>query len=367
LFPNSIALRGLNVLHQGAAYLPSVGTFRPLRGSFSALEALRQEQIEGAILVESQMPGICPHGSITERASFEQHDHQPWPIFWTHTNDARLVGRMQFWRDPKDRICSEAVFHHPTRRRLREDRLLAQLIVPRSKFLPGAWTSIASPWCDGGNYFHWMVDGLARLFVRDYIPEKPGILIPRGIPRFAEETLDLLHLSGVCLTTYQECIQPERYDFCSATAMTGVWNPIGFQWLRDAFAPYFAKPQSGPPIFLTRRGNARIPENLQAIEKLFSNQGFEIIDCGAIPVHRQIEIASSASSIAGLHGAAMTNLLWASPGTPTLEIFQPNYLNACYEQIAFQGALDYTSLVLKKEEDLSSFLVWQDKVSSKIP
>ena len=31
----------------------------------------------------------------------------------------------------------------------------------------------------------------------------------------------------------------------------------------------------------------------------------------------------------------MTNLPWANPETPVLEFFQPGYLNACYEQIAF--------------------------------
>jgi len=292
--------------------------------------------------MESQAPGVCPAGSMTERAGFQQHDHQPWPVFWTRAENARLVGRMHLWRDPQDRICSEAVFQHPQRRRLGEDRLLAQLIVSKPKILPGAWTSIASPWCDGGNYFHWMVDGLARLLVRDSIPEKPGILIPSAIPRFAEETLDLLHLRKDCLATDCNCIRPERYDFCSPTAMTGVWNPAGFEWLRTAFSHCFGKPQSGSPIFLTRRGRARIPENLDAIENAFHRRGFEIVDCGAITVQRQIEIASSAPAIAGLHGAAMTNLLWARSGTPVLEIFQPGYLNACYEQIATERLLRYS-------------------------
>jgi hypothetical protein len=354
----SIALRGLNTFHRAAACLPSIGPLRPLRGSFSALEALRRGELEGSILMEYQTPGICPPDSMTERAGFQQHDHQPWPVFRTRADDARLVGRMHFWRDPKDRICTEAVFHHPQRRRLGEDRLLAQLIVAKPHRLSGAWTSIASPWCNGGNYFHWMVDGLARLFVRDSMPVKPGILIPVGLPRFAEETLDLLHLREACQTTDHDCIQPERYDFCSPTAMTGVWNPIGFQWLRNAFAPYFTKSQTGPPIFLTRRGRARIPDNLAAIEVLFRKHGFEIVDCGTIPVVRQIELASSASAIAGLHGAAMTNLLWVRPGTPVLEIFQPVYFNACYEQIAFQGNLEYTAEVIEGESPLRQIEDW---------
>lgn len=52
-------------------------------------------------------------------------------------------------------------------------------------------------------------------------------------------------------------------------------------------------------------------------------------------------------TIAGLHGAAMTNLLWAQPETRVLELFTPGYLNACYEQMAFQGGLLHTGIILK--------------------
>lgn len=60
-----------------------------------------------------------------------------------------------------------------------------------------------------------------------------------------------------------------------------------------------------------------------------------------IPVREQISVTSAAPAIAGFHGAAMTNLLWANPGTPVLEIFSPEYLNACYEQIAFHHCMAY--------------------------
>jgi hypothetical protein len=63
----------------------------------------------------------------------------------------------------------------------------------------------------------------------------------------------------------------------------------------------------------------------------------------------------------GRHPATITNLLWANPRTPVLELFQPGYRNACYEQIAFQGQLDYTHLVLEGENPLRTIEEWLDR------
>ena len=295
---------------------------------------------------------------MTEKAAFRQHDHQPWPIFWTKSADARLVGSMLHWRDAHDRICSEGVYHMPERRRLSEDKWSAQMLVLEPVKLPGAWTSILSNWNEGRNYFHWLLDGLTRLAVRDKLPETTKILIHANPPRFVTETIRLLGLEYQVLPAPAECVQPERFYFCSPTAMTGVWNPIGYQWLREKFSPHFTAPGSGPPVFLTRRGASRLPGNLAEIEAQFTSKGFRIIDCGALSVLEQIRALSGSTAIAGLHGAAMTNILWARPGTPVLEIFLPGYLNACYEQIAFHGELDYSAHTLEGDSPLDKIGEW---------
>ncbi|MBC7979601.1 MAG: glycosyltransferase family 61 protein, partial [Armatimonadetes bacterium] len=128
--------------------------------------------------------------------------------------------------------------------------------------------------------------------------------------------------------------------------------------LRKNFAPYLGNARSGPPVFLTRRGGARIPDNIDTMEAAFQSNGFEIVDCGTHSVRQQIRKVSSAPAVAGLHGAAMTNLLWAPPETPILEIFQPGYLNGCYEQIALEGGLEYTCLINSGQQSLDFAVDW---------
>jgi capsular polysaccharide biosynthesis protein len=348
------------------AKLPKVGKFRPLRGNFSALERLDQQGLPGEVLLRYQAPGPCPSGSMTERAGMQQNNHQPWPVFWVRSDAARLVGNMHLYRDEHDQWCSEGVFHqHQVRRHLREDRMFAQIIVPRPTILAGAWTSIASNWGTGNNYYHWMLDCLTRLKVRDALPESTRILLPRATRGFIDETLEMLGLTGQAERPSACSVQPERYYFCAPTAMTGVWNPVGYDWLREKFAPFCCPAASGKAIFLTRRGGVtwRLPPNLPEIEEVFARHGFTIVDCGVIPVKEQMRLASMAPAIAGLHGAAMTNLLWAHPGIPVLEIFMPSFLNACYEQIAFQGGLKYSYQIIDTEANsIESLAAWARNV-----
>jgi capsular polysaccharide biosynthesis protein len=283
---------------------------------------------------------------MTAESGLRQHDHQPWPVFWTRADDARLTGSLRQWRDPAGRVCREGNYHLLQRRRLGEDRLLAPWFPGKETRLEGAWTSLASNWGDGRNYFHWITDNLTRLLVREHLPEPTRILLPRTGSPYISETLELLGIAETCVNPAAGCLQPERYYFCSPVAMSGVWNPLGFDWLRESLRKYFRPPASGPPVFLTRRASTRVPGDLLEIERIFAKAGFEIVDCGKLGVRQQIELTSGAKAVAGIHGAAMTNLLWSPPGTPVLELFLPNYLNACYEQIAFQGGLHYMHRIL---------------------
>lgn len=342
----NVLLRLVRLLERLTSRMPQISSFQPVRGYFSAFELLEKNCLTGALLMARQQPGPCPPASITARSGMNQHNHQPWPVFWVKSQDARLVGRMLHWRDTENRLCAEGVFHMHERRRLGEDSPFAQIFVPKPLELPGAWTSIASNWGDGRNYYHWMTDNLTRLMIRELLPEPTRILIPRGTHGFIRETLEMLGLTEIAETPDAHCLRPERFYFCSPVSMSGVWNPCGFNWLRKRFAPHLADEAIGAPVFLTRKGGTRIPENIAAIEKQFSDHGFRIVDCAKLSVKEQLAMASSAPAVAGLHGAAMTNLLWARPGTPVLELFQSGYLNACYEQIAFQGKLGYHAVVL---------------------
>jgi capsular polysaccharide biosynthesis protein len=341
-----------------ARWMPSFWCFQPARGFFSAIDGVRSEKLGGSILAEQQVSNLFDSTSVSAMACMNQHSQQPWPIFWAMEFGSQLVGRKLTWRNQANELCLEGEFFVRRRRKLSEDRLFAQILIPKKHRLQGAWTSIASNWNDGTNYYHWILDGLGRLAIRECLPEHTRILIPRKCPRYAWETLRLLELDGDAQESLDGPLEIERYYFLSPTAMTGVWNPFAYNWLRQRFGRFFCPANRGSPIFFTRRGVSRVPSNLVEIEKLFVSAGFNIVDCANYSVREQIEFASAAPAIAGLHGASMTNILWARFETPTLEIFQPDFMNGCYEQIANHCKLRYSYVVNRENVTINSIESW---------
>jgi hypothetical protein len=354
-----VAYLFLTWVEKMAGRIPAVGCFRPVRGGFSALNLLDDNKLVGQIHVPRQASGSCPAGSITQKCGHRQHDHQPWPIFWAKAENATLFGRTLMWRNENDEICTEGSFGKTYRLKLNEGPLLERLILPKPMRLEGAWTSLVSNWSHGHNYFHWITDSLTRLYLREQLPETTRILIPQNPPRFITDSLDMLGLSEMAQPSPSVHLQVGKYYFLSPMVLTGNHNPLGYEWLRSKFETFIDPSPNGRPIFLTRRGAARTPSNLLEIERIFESKGFEIIDCGRIGIKEQMRLSSSAPAIAGLHGAAMTNIIWATEGIQVLEIFEKSYLNGCYEQIAFERNLDYTAII--REHNITELIrEWVD-------
>ena len=57
------------------------------------------------------------------------------------------------------------------------------------------------------------------------------------------------------------------------------------------------------------------------------------MDPGRLTVREQIDTFAAAQVVVAPHGAALTNLAFASPGVRVLELFAPDYLNPGYWSI----------------------------------
>ena len=66
---------------------------------------------------------------------------------------------------------------------------------------------------------------------------------------------------------------------------------------------------------------------------MLEKQGFVRLDAGALSVRDQIDHFAAADTIVGLHGAALSNLVFAPPGVRVLELFAPNYIKPMFWSI----------------------------------
>jgi capsular polysaccharide biosynthesis protein len=95
-------------------------------------------------------------------------------------------------------------------------------------------------------------------------------------------------------------------------------------------------------IYLSRTGPRNIT-NEQELISLLQKEDFSILHCEDFSVRRQAQIFAAARIVIGLHGSALTNILFCRPGTMVIEIFSPDFIQPYYWSLSNIANLHYAA------------------------
>lgn len=87
-------------------------------------------------------------------------------------------------------------------------------------------------------------------------------------------------------------------------------------------------------IYISRRDNRRLI-NEDEIHSLLALQGFQRLYFEDFPIAQQWAFARNAKIIVGLHGAALSSVLFASPGLRLVEIFHPGFTVDFFRRLVY--------------------------------
>ena len=113
----------------------------------------------------------------------------------------------------------------------------------------------------------------------------------------------------------------------------------------DTASLRFVREQLGAPRFaatrtrrlIIGRGDVafrRFVNEDECVDLLTRQFGFEYVTMDGKTVADEIELFSSAEAIVGVHGAALTNLLWAHPECKVLELLPYGWNHPGYQELA---------------------------------
>lgn len=219
----------------------------------------------------------------------------------------------------------------------REHPIFLRPRLPRVEEVAGSLAVLATR---GGsnNYYHFLLDVLPRLAVLEAcLPDtKPDALYLPTATRYQQE---LLALTGLDAATVVET-RKHRAVRAETLLVPALPNPdelapgwlVG--WLRERL-PAVDTADKPRRLYVTRgdRPNTRRLVGEPALWPRLEAAGFTRVDPGTMSVRDQIDHFAAAEVIIGVHGAALTNLLFARPGVRVLELFAPAYLKHCFWSI----------------------------------
>lgn len=315
----------------------------PPKGSFSIFQShlFEKRRPSRIVLTDQGAPKTTPQ-SLLIKSGMLQHNCQPWPIFWSRHQDARLVSASLALLDDKKRVCRESVYGDLC---LEDDPAWRYWNLPEPVTLKGNWTSIVSRWVPNSGvptFSHWIMDALPRLALLKEFPPDTKILVPAKLAAYQIETLRLLGLLERVRHTPEPHVIVENYFFSAPTAMISTYNPYGVGWLRSAFLPLADKTYRGPKRFIIqRKGKSRGILNEAEVNAFFEKLGWAIIDTETLTFAQEIELFANAEAFAGVLGSGFTNGIWSSPGCKVITFVADSWVDSWVEWICDVNKLDY--------------------------
>jgi len=181
------------------------------------------------------------------------------------------------------------------------------------------------------NYYHWLVEGLLSLdILTGTLGNDPNlkILLPKSMDIAAlidhRASLSTIGLGDREVVEASVDFVGVQEAFWAEPGLVETMPASYLKSFRRRIAALYAPEQTGHRrrLLVARRGPTRTIQNLDQVQDCLSTYDFETVYIEGMSMRDQILLFQSAAFIVGVHGAALSNLLWCAPGTKVLE-FMP--------------------------------------------
>ena len=196
--------------------------------------------------------------------------------------------------------------------------------------LPGSFVILPySPF-----YYHTVIDELPNLIrIREYNQECRNVLVHALTPQWAIELLEFFDFSATKLDKKAAIV--ENLFSVSAPRMVVRKN---LEYLRRD-----VQKSLNSILIVSRKG---APRSDDSIERSILSQIPEarLVDPGELSISEQIKMFSEAKVVIGLHGGALTNVVWMDNAGKLVEVLNHAYRTTDYQRICAEIGISYIGI-----------------------
>ena len=221
-----------------------------------------------------------------------------------------------------------------------------ELMRIRRKRLLDEGVLLAAPWHQ--NYYHWTIEILPRLLSYDRCPRLQSVplIVPKSAPRFVAESLRLAGYGARTLFLDDGVYRFKTLHMLSMLAPTPAVSADAVDWLNEKLADLPSTFRPPKRIYVSRRdAKIRFVSNEPELTGVLAEYGFTSLMMSGLSLADQIRAFRDADCIIGPHGAAFSNLAFATPGSIFIESYQRGHVSPCFNRIAGIRNLKYGFLV----------------------
>jgi hypothetical protein len=196
-------------------------------------------------------------------------------------------------------------------------------------------------------FYHWLIEDLPVFLKSSAVAPKARVILPRTAASYVRDVTELIDNDIVFIDSP---VRVERLVMTAKTAGLGsplaglTPHPADVAILRGFFTKYYEPSTGDRKLYLSRVGQKRSPANELALQLDMEKQGFVTFHGAGMSLLSQIALFSSATQLVGMHGAALSNIVWAPEGVDVCEIFSSGYMPSCYSALTAIRRGCYTPL-----------------------
>lgn len=194
-------------------------------------------------------------------------------------------------------------------------------------------------------YYHEMLEGLLRVVEAQSVFGEIKVLVPAKRPKYIDEMLSVVGIKpgnvivSDCPVVVRKCVLIPRWSDCGENLKSDVCE------FRNYLVSRLTEASDGArKIYISRAKSRRALPNEHEIERILEGKGFRVLYFESMPFVEQLKTVRSADIVVSPHGAGLSNLIVAKPGTKVVEIMTQGWANSCYGHLASSLELDYMCL-----------------------
>ncbi len=217
-------------------------------------------------------------------------------------------------------------------------------------FKKGNYSTLIYYW--GLGYYHWFNDVLSTLHeTLELMPDETLFLLPVGYKKSygGEFYIKSLNALGIAPDRILEFDGSESWIFeklwwqppavhpddQTPGALRGIGESISQSIPRNS-------DEKAVKIYISRKvPSARVVKNEAEILPFLQEAGFVICKLELMPFDEQVRLFRNAELVVAPHGAGLTNLIFAKPGTRVVEIQARGHERRCYWTLCEELGLEY--------------------------
>ncbi len=247
-------------------------------------------------------------------------------------------------------VVRDTLLHtHPGRHRYRLTESSIDLVMTRVEHLEGVYISLLTGSSD--NYYHSMLDGVARLSVlsEDQIAEANGILIPAdgcGPDEFFSLYPLPTHLD-VRRVSFDQTFRVDRLLYPNTMHGLCSYHPRILD-VFDTLGTHVVPDDADRPkrVYVDRRRAwARRLSNEDEVVATLTRYGFVPVCLEDLGLIEQMALFRQADVIVAPHGAGLTNIVFSRPGCRVVELVMDAYLHEGFRRLAAVRKISYDCVI----------------------